>query len=331
MIELQVNLGRRSYPVRIGPWRDWELRTLFEGTQLGRWAIVADGGVWELWGRDLLSGLGSAGVEASVLCLEAGERSKSHETVFRVYDHLLAEKVRRDGVLAVFGGGVLGDVAGFAAATYQRGIRYVQIPTTLLSMVDSSVGGKTGVNYGSHKNMVGAFHQPSAVLISPEWLISLPEREFRSGLAEVIKCGIIQDVRLIEALEDVEPARLVRSERLEEVIARGLGVKARIVEQDETDLGIRKHLNFGHTVGHAIEALTGFERFLHGEAVAIGILAALRVPGRWSVSPGSSGSDRRRCSTGSVSRPELTGITVEQIIGALEMDKKASNRGQVWC
>ena len=330
MIELKVNLGHRSYPVRIGPWRDWDLRHLFEDARPARWAVVSDTRVWELWGRDLLSGLGSAGIEASVLCLDAGEPAKSHQTLFRIYDHLLAEKVHRDGVLAVFGGGVLGDVGGFAAATYQRGIRYVQIPTTLLAMVDSSVGGKTGVNYGHHKNMVGAFHQPSAVLISPEWLMSLPEREFRAGLAEVMKCGVIRDVRLIELLEEVEPERLLRSERLEEVVARGLGVKARIVEEDETDLGLRRLLNFGHTVGHAVEAVTRFERFLHGEAVAVGMVAAAQLSTQVADLPVSSlfrieslierlGLPTRACD-----------LQADEILRALEMDKKASSRGPAW-
>jgi len=173
VIELRVNLGDRSYPVRIGPWRDWDLRHLFDDARPARWAVVSDTRVWDLWGRDLLSCLGSAGIEASVLCLDAGEPAKSHQTLFRIYDHLLSEKVHRDGVLAVFGGGVLGDVAGFAAATYQRGIRYVQIPTTLLAMVDSSVGGKTGVNLPDAKNMVGGFHQPAHVLADTATLASL--------------------------------------------------------------------------------------------------------------------------------------------------------------
>jgi 3-dehydroquinate synthase len=225
---------------------------------------------------------------------------------------------------------VLGDVAGFAAATYQRGIRYVQIPTTLLAMVDSSVGGKTGVNYGQRKNMVGAFHQPSAVLISPEWLMSLPEREFRAGLAEVIKCGVIRDLRLIEALEEVEPDRLLRSERLEEVIARGLGVKARIVEEDETDLGLRRLLNFGHTVGHAIEAITRFERFLHGEAVAVGMVAATQLSVQVAGLPSAS-LDRIESLIARFGLPtRAPDLSADQITRALEMDKKASARGPAW-
>lgn len=330
MIELQVNLGDRSYPVRIGPWRDWDLRSLFNESRPGKWSVVSDRRVWDLWGRDLLSCLGSAGIEASVLCLDAGESAKSHHTLFRIYDHLLAEKVHRDGVLAVFGGGVLGDVAGFAAATYQRGIHYIQIPTTLLAMVDSSVGGKTGVNYGQHKNMVGAFHQPSAVLISPEWLMSLPEREFRAGLAEVIKCGVIRDLRLIEALEAVEPRRLLRSERLEEVIARGLGVKARIVEEDETDLGLRRLLNFGHTIGHAVEAVTRFERFLHGEAVAVGMVAATHLSTQVEGLPSAS-LDRIESLIAHFGLPTRAhDLETEEILKALEMDKKASARGPAW-
>lgn len=330
MIELHVNLGIRSYPVRIGPWRDWELRTLLGVDRLGDWAIVADERVWDLWGKDLLAGLGSAGIEASVLCLSGGETAKNHETLFRIYDFLLERRIRRDGVLAVFGGGVLGDVGGFAAGTYQRGIRCVQIPTTLLAMVDSSVGGKTGVNYRSQKNIIGAFHQPAAVLIATDWLRSLPTREFRAGLGEVIKCGAIRDVRLLEVLEEHDPSRLVGSERVEEVIARALSVKAQIVEMDEQDHGLRHVLNYGHTVGHAIESVTGFTRYLHGEAVSLGMVAAAQLSTRVAgLAPGSA----LRVET-LLERYELPvrahGIDPDLVLSTLQMDKKSTSRTQPW-
>lgn len=330
MFEIDVRLGARSYPVRIGPWRDWDLRELVREWPRSPWTLVADRAVWDVWSKDLLACLGAAQIDVNVLELDGGEEAKAHSSLFRIYDHLLAHKAHRDGTLAVFGGGVLGDVAGFAAATWQRGIRFVQIPTTLLAQVDSSVGGKTGLNFGRHKNIIGTFHQPSAVLISPEWLNSLPPREFRAGLAEVIKCGVIRDTELLRILEELDPNRLARSGRLEEVLARALAVKARIVEEDERDLGLRHLLNFGHTLGHALESATGFTRFLHGEAVSLGIIGALHL----SVSvAGLAESERDRLEALLVKHglPVRTdGIETEQVLEYLDLDKKVSSAGPVW-
>jgi 3-dehydroquinate synthase len=274
--------------------------------------------------------LGAAGIDVHVLELEGGEPAKSHETLFRIYDHLLAKKVRRDGTLAAFGGGVIGDVAGFAAATWQRGIRFVQIPSTLLAQVDSSVGGKTGLNFREHKNLVGAFHQPSAVLISPEWLNSLPSREFRAGLAEVIKCGAIRDEGLLGILEEENPARLGRSSRLDEIVARALAVKTRIVEQDERERGLRRVLNFGHTVGHAIESATGFRHYLHGEAVAIGTVAAARLSVLAAGLPEEE-AQRLEALLRRYGLPTRTpAADLDAILGFLAMDKKVEAGGPVW-
>lgn len=330
MIEITVHLGNRSYPVRIGPWRDWDLRKLLKPANGAVWPVVTDRKVWEVWGKDIVSCFGSAGFELHVLPLDAGEPAKNHTTLFRIYDHLLATRTKRDGALIVFGGGVLGDLAGFAAATYQRGIRVIQIPTTLLAQVDSSVGGKTGLNYGGHKNMIGSFHQPEAVFISPEWLATLPAREFRAGLAEVIKCGVIRDLELLQILEHEEPERLLHSSRLEEVIARALHVKARIVEEDEQDRGLRHLLNFGHTVGHALESATGFDRYLHGEAVAIGMIAALKL----SVSESGLAPAAAARVEALLRRFELPvsapGVDLEKLLSLLEMDKKAEGSGGAW-
>ncbi len=330
MIDIIVGLGDRSYPVRIGPWRDWDLRTVVRSWPTSPWALVADRRAWETWSGDLLACLGAAGVDVHVIELEGGESAKSHETLHRIYDHLLAKKVRRDGTLAVFGGGVLGDVAGFAAATWQRGIRFVQIPSTLLAQVDSSVGGKTGLNFREHKNLVGAFHQPAAVLVSPEWLNSLPAREFQAGLAEVIKCGVIRDAGLLSILEEESPVRFGRSPRLEEVVARALAVKARVVEEDERDRGVRRLLNFGHTVGHAIESASGFRHYLHGEAVALGMVAATRLS---VLTTGLPEPEARRVEEllvryGLPVRTSAVGL--DAILGFLAMDKKVEAGGPVW-
>ncbi len=330
MIDIDVRLNDRSYPVRIGPWRDWELGALLKRSGDRPWPIVTDRKIWEVWGEDLRSCFGSAGIDLHVLELDAGEPAKSHSTLFKIYDHLLASRTRRDECLLVFGGGVLGDIAGFAAATYQRGISYVQIPTTLLAQVDSSVGGKTGLNYGGHKNMIGAFHQPRAVLISPEWLSTLPEREFRAGLAEIVKCGVIRDLELIRILEDEEPARLQRSPRLEELIARALVVKARIVEEDERDLGLRRLLNFGHTAGHALEAVTGFGRYLHGEAVAIGMAVALRLSHELLDLPDQEVERIERLLTTYGLPTRAEGVPPEKLYANLDMDKKVSSDGGAW-
>jgi len=330
MIELSVRLGERSYPVRIGPWRDWDLRSLIRAWPESPWALVTDRRVWGTWSKDLAACLGSAKIDFHVLELAGGEESKDHASLQRIYDHLLAHKIRRDGTLAVFGGGVLGDLAGFAAATWQRGIRLVQFPTTLLAQVDSSVGGKNGVNYGQYKNLIGTFHQPAAVLISPEWLGSLAPREFRAGLAEVIKCGVIRDLELIQLLETEDPEHLPRSARLEEIVARALVVKARIVEQDERDVGLRHLLNFGHTIGHALESATHFQRLLHGEAVALGMIAALRLSHDVLGLPVDD-VDRVEHLLRRFELPaRLDGVKPEEILGRLEMDKKARSNQLPW-
>jgi 3-dehydroquinate synthase len=330
LIEIEVRLGERSYPVRIGPWRDWDLRSMTREWPRSPWALVCDRQVWDVWSRDLLACLGTAQIDVHVLELEGGERAKTHASLFRIYDHLLARKVHRDGTLAVFGGGVLGDLAGFAAATWQRGIRLVQIPTTLLAQVDSSVGGKTGLNYGEHKNMIGTFHQPGAVLISPEWLSSLTPREFTAGLAEVIKCGVVRDPGLLQILEAEDPHRLGRSARLDEVVARALVVKARIVEEDERDFGLRHLLNFGHTIGHALESAAGFGTLLHGEAVSLGMVAALHLSHAVAGLPAEE-VDRVEALLARHGLPLSTGgVLLQDVVESLDLDKKAQTSGSVW-
>ena len=212
------------------------------------------------------------------MIVTAGERTKSLETFGKVLDFLAANRVNRQGVLWVLGGGVVGDLGGFAAASYLRGIQYVQVPTTLLAMVDSSVGGKTGINLSAGKNLVGAFHHPCAVFIGREFLQTLPPREFAAGMAEVVKYGLLGDVALFAQLEQ-KPLDL-RSAELPAVIRRCCQLKADIVRADEFELapeGGRALLNLGHTFGHAIEQVTGYTTYLHGEGVAIGLAGAARL------------------------------------------------------
>jgi 3-dehydroquinate synthase len=207
--------------------------------------------------------------------LPDGEQHKTLQTAGRVFDALVENKLNRDATVLALGGGVVGDIAGFCAACYQRGIGYVQIPTTLLAQVDSSVGGKTGVNHSGGKNLIGAFHQPLAVIADTDTLATLPDRELSAGVAEVIKYGCVSDPLLFDWLELNVGKLLARDAALAYAIAQSCQIKANVVAQDEREQGLRAILNFGHTFGHAIEAATAYETYLHGEAVALGMLIAV--------------------------------------------------------
>jgi 3-dehydroquinate synthase len=273
---LRVNLAERSYSIRFGQDVSAEIRAEVEGLgQSGRRiAVLTDTNVQHAHGSAIQVLFGAA----PVLAVEPGETAKSLAGLGRVWDFLAAAKLDRGGVLFALGGGVIGDLGGFAGATWLRGIDYFQIPTTLLSMVDSSVGGKTGINLAAGKNLVGAFHQPKGVFISTGLLATLPPREFAAGMAEVIKYGLLGDERLFEQLERAPLS--VHSPELAAVVHRCCALKARIVEADERETakeGGRALLNLGHTFGHAIENAAGYGEYLHGEAVAIGLAAAARL------------------------------------------------------
>jgi 3-dehydroquinate synthase len=229
--------------------------------------------VARLYLQRLREGLGERAIFECIL--PDGEQHKTLQTAGWVFDELVGKKLNRDAIVLALGGGVVGDIAGFAAACYQRGIGYVQIPTTLLAQVDSSVGGKTGVNHTGGKNLIGAFHQPLAVIADTDTLSTLPDRELSAGLAEVIKYGCIADLEFLGWLDSNMEKLLERdAEALTHAVARSCEIKASIVGEDEREHGRRAILNFGHTFGHAIEAATGFERYLHGEAVALGMVMA---------------------------------------------------------
>jgi 3-dehydroquinate synthase len=273
---LNVNLGERSYPIRFGVNLASDVRAAvgeFAGSGR-RVAVVTDVNVARAQATALNSMFGAA----PSLSLEAGEAVKSLAGLGRVFDFLAAHQIDRKGVLFTVGGGVVGDVGGFAAAAWLRGIDFYQIPTTLLAMVDSSVGGKTGINIAAGKNLVGAFHQPRGVFISTGLLATLPAREFAAGAAEVIKYGLLADAALFDQLE-AQPLGAADA-RLAAVIRRCCALKAQIVEADERETaaeGGRALLNLGHTFGHAIENVAGYGAYLHGEAVAIGLCAAARL------------------------------------------------------
>lgn len=281
---VHLDLGTRSYDivVRRGllPAIGSEVaQACANGDGHGRTAVVVSNPKVDLYhGNTVVSSLEEAGFRVVRVMLTAGECYKTLQTVKRLYKNFHDEQLDRRSVVVALGGGVIGDVAGFAAATYNRGLDLVQVPTTLLAQVDSSVGGKTGVNYGNSKNLIGSFYQPKLVLIDPDTLKSLPIRERRSGLAEIIKYGIIYDKSFFNLLQDeVNGLLRLTSSKLEYAISRSCEIKARIVEQDERDEGLRAILNFGHTIGHALEAITHYRVYRHGEAIAVGMVSAALI------------------------------------------------------
>ena len=279
---VHLNLGERSYDILVErgilPRLGSETAARVERPD-GRLAVIITQPKVDLYFGDAArESLLATGFRVKTISIAAGEVYKTLQTVRRIYNALLADAVDGRTVIVALGGGVIGDVAGFVAATYQRGLPFVQVPTTLLAQVDSSVGGKTGVNLGHAKNLIGAFYQPRLVLCDPDTLLTLPLRERRSGMAEIIKYGLIADAAFFDDLMGQGDNLLrLRSDRLEYAIAQSCRLKARVVEKDERDTGLRAILNFGHTVGHALEALTRFRVFRHGEAIALGMVAAAYI------------------------------------------------------
>ena len=277
MDELRVELAERAYPILIGQALIDD-PSLFASRIKGRAAVVTSDRIAPYFLDRLRATLARAKVDAIEIILPDGEAAKTWETLNLVYSGLLAQRCDRRTTLIALGGGVIGDITGFAAATYQRGVPFIQVPTTLLAQVDSSVGGKTAINHPLGKNMIGAFYQPILVLADTETLSTLPEREFRSGIAEVIKYGFIYDLAFLEWLEANLDALMRRDPAaLTHAIHRSCEIKAEIVVQDERETGMRAWLNLGHTFGHAIEAGLGYGQWLHGEAVAAGTVLAAEL------------------------------------------------------
>ncbi len=294
---VHVALGERSYDVEIG-----EGLLAAVGARIApllhrpRVAIITDETVAGLHLGALQASLDRAGISHSALALPAGEATKSWQGLARAVEWLLSERVERRDLVLAFGGGVIGDLVGFASAILRRGVRFVQIPTTLLAQVDSSVGGKTGINTAQGKNLVGAFHQPCLVLADTGLLSTLGARDFRSGYGEVVKYGLLGDARLFDWLESSGPAIAAGDlAARRHAVARSVAMKAGIVARDETEEGERALLNLGHTFGHALEAATGYsDRLLHGEAVAIGCMLALELSVRLGLCPPEAARRLRR-------------------------------------
>jgi 3-dehydroquinate synthase len=280
--------------------------------------IVSSAPIWEQHG-DAIHGVS----QDEPILLPDGERYKTTATVMRIYDALIRASADRATCLIAFGGGVVGDITGFAAATYLRGVPVVHVPTTLLAQVDSATGGKTGVNHPLGKNLIGAYHQPLAVVVDPRFLATLPRREFRAGLYEVIKYGIIASRPLFERVADELPRLFAReSDALVPVIAESCRIKAEVVGQDERETGPRRALNFGHTAGHALEAVTKYRRFRHGEAVAYGMLVAAEL----GVRRGTFAPADRDALAALIAKmgplPPLGDLSAGDLIQAMSRDKK---------
>jgi 3-dehydroquinate synthase len=331
MEELKVELGPRSYRIHIG-------RGTMEGLGAAaraagftkKMAIVSNPTVFGMYGERVRSSLEGAGFEVSVATVPDGEEHKTLSRVEEVIGTLLENRLDRSSAVVALGGGVVGDIAGFAASVFMRGIRFIQVPTTLLAQVDSSVGGKTGVNHVLGKNMIGTFWQPSLVWVDIETLKTLPGREVRAGLAEVIKYGVIWDRDFFRYLLDnrqgiaeLDPGVLAH------VVKRSCQIKAEVVSRDEREAGLRAVLNHGHTVGHALETVTGYGRYLHGEAVAIG----MQVEALLSVKMGLLSPQDAESIEGILAAFDLPsalpeGIDSEMLLDAMHLDKKARS-GQI--
>ena len=279
MDRLNVRLGEDSYPIYIGSGLLKKAGKLAGKSARGRLAcIVTNPRVDRLYGGSCRESFKKAGFSVATIVIPDGERYKTLENIKKIYNGLIKNRFDRAAMIVALGGGVVGDMAGFAAATYMRGIDYIQIPTTLLAQVDSSVGGKTGVDYPGGKNIIGAFYQPKLVLADSSVISTLPEREYRCGIAEVIKYGIIRSASLFSYLEkSVQKIRVREAKSLREIVNRSCRIKARVVSQDEKESGVRAILNLGHTFGHAIETALNFQKLKHGEAVAIGLVQAARL------------------------------------------------------
>jgi len=325
---VEVRLNERSYKIKIAEGLLPRLGRECSALGLGRrCAVFTDSRVAPLYSEPAMTALTRAGFEPVLITFPAGENSKRLRQLEACFNQMARHRLERKSFIVALGGGVVGDLAGFAAATWLRGVPFVQVPTTLLAQVDSSVGGKTGVNLRAGKNLVGAFYQPKLVLCDLSTLRSLPEREYQSGMAEVIKYGIIYDARLFRFLEEsMDQLNNRQSEALTRTVARCCEIKAEVVAQDETESGLRAILNFGHTIGHAIEATAGYGKYLHGEAIAIGQVFAARLSCRLQ-GLRSSEADRMETLLQRAHLPtsiKLGPAALKKLMAAMKLDKKVS-------
>jgi len=323
-VRLDVATPSRAYTVTIAPGAVNNLEQMLDDVHApGRRFVVSSPLVWRLHGPQLAKALNGAGTHAEPILVPDGERYKQLPTVARIYDALVAANAERGSTLITFGGGVIGDMAGFAAATYLRGIALVHVPTTLLAQVDSAIGGKVGVNHPLGKNIIGSFYQPHAVVVDPALLGTLPRREFRAGLYEVIKYGMTSSAPLFDRIgRERKPIFARAPETLTEIISASCRIKADVVAIDEREAGPRRILNFGHSAGHAIEAVTKYRRYRHGEAVGYGMLVAAEL----AAARGALAERDRQALADLIASlgplPSVADLSAAQIIGAMQHDKK---------
>ena len=332
MRTVKVPLGDRSYSIKISNGLLSRLGNECRRLKLGRrCAVITDRKVGPIYAKAVIASIRDAGFDPVEIRVPAGETAKSLDTIRACYDKLAKHRIERSSFIVALGGGVVGDMAGFLAASYLRGVGFVQVPTTLLSQVDSSVGGKVGVNLKAGKNLVGAFYQPRLVLCDLDTLKTLPQRELRAGLAEVIKYGIIDDATLFRRLERTLPSLLkLDAKEMSHVIARSCQIKAKIVEQDEHEGGLRAILNYGHTIGHALEAISSYGKYLHGEAISIGQVAASKIS-RDQHDLGQAEVDRIEAMFAGAGLPTTVALSKSEttkLLAAMKLDKKVSG-GQI--
>lgn len=315
MKRLRVNILSREYDICVGSGilqNSAELiREVYSGKKA---AVITDSNVEPLYAEKLLESLRNGGIAAEVICIPAGERSKSLDSLSGIYNRFFDMELTRGDIVIALGGGVVGDLTGYAAATFLRGVPFVQIPTTLLAQVDSSVGGKVAVNHERGKNMIGAFYQPKLVISDVECLKTLDKREFAGGMGEVIKHGAIADAEFFGRLEN-------RSIDMIETVVLNCDIKRKVVEQDEYDTGLRMMLNFGHTFGHALEKHYNFERYTHGEAVAIGMVQACELGERLGVTKPDT-SKRLTKLLEAYDLPTSAEVDAKTLLGNMLLDKK---------
>ena len=322
-IRIDVDTGSRESAIWIGEGIVERLPELLDAHGIGpRRFVVSNPVIWRFHGEQLQRILGAG----EPILIPDGERYKNLQSVGRIYDALIRAGADRGSAIVAVGGGVIGDTAGFAAATFLRGIKLAHVPTTLLAQVDSSVGGKVGVNHALGKNMIGAFHQPALVAIDPLLLRTLPRREFRSGLYEVVKYGMIASRELFDRVAQNTKAIFARDPNvLIPAIVESCRIKAEVVSADEREGGLRRILNFGHTIGHALEAVTRYRRYRHGEAIALGMLAAADL----GVARGALAERERQALAQLIAqlgpRPSLAKLTIAEVLEAIRRDKKVVN------
>jgi len=322
---INVNLGLRSYRIIVESGAvatvGAHLRELGVGS---RAALVSDAAIGSLYGKTVVRSLEGAGFSVALVEVPEGEAAKTLAVAGQCWNELLALGLDRTSTVLALGGGAVGDVAGFVAATYMRGVNFVQVPTTVLAQVDASIGGKTAIDHPNAKNLIGAFHQPRLVLVDPAVVRSLPEREYRSGVAEIVKHGIVLDADYFAEVERDAAALCARDlPVVERIIGGSCRLKASVVERDERESELRHVLNYGHTIGHALEAATGYARFAHGEAVALGIVAEARLARRLGLASEDTVARQERLLHAVGLPVKAEAIDTDAVVAAIGRDKKA--------